>query len=288
MKEHNETSRFTMRDNEAESDSIYTSDAENLRIEKLSSRITVVAVLIPCLLAVALIVVYLDLKNRVANTYSTGSMGVQNLSKDLESRFSNLSLKLAKIEDQLKGQAETLKNTTASLQVNLKKATTDLKRLSDGKPDKKALATLSKNTQASIETLQKDINDLNAAFGKFDEELASQIMLMAAGLKKDQARLAAVEKKSAQLDTEKLSKESMDLAIGLERLALQEMVKEKIRALEKKLTDLNNKIDVMDQRLKTQSQKTSPVPSTASTPNPSPPPSDTPAETSKLFEQTID
>jgi len=143
MKEHNETSRFTMRDNEAESDSIYTSDAENLRIEKLSSRITVVAVLIPCLLAVALIVVYLDLKNRVANTYSTGSMGVQNLSKDLESRFSNLSLKLAKIEDQLKGQAETLKNTTASLQVNLKKATTDLKRLSDGKPDKKALATLS-------------------------------------------------------------------------------------------------------------------------------------------------
>jgi chromosome segregation ATPase len=288
MKERNETSRFTMRDNEAEPDSIYTSDAENLRIEKLSSRITVVAVLIPCLLAVILIVVYLDLKNRVANTHSTGSMGVQNLSKDLESRFSNLSLKLAKIEDQLKGQTETLEATTASLQVNLKKATTDLKRLSDGKPDKKALATLSKNTQASIEALQKDLNDLNAAFGKFDEELASQIMLMAAGLKKDQARLAAVEKKSTQLDAEKLSKSSMDLAIGLERLALQEMVKERIRALEKKLTDLNRKIDVIDKRLKTQAQKSSPVPSTASTPKPSPPPSDTPAETSKLVEQTIE
>jgi hypothetical protein len=120
MNEKNDTSRFTIRDMEAEPDSMYIADAENLRIEKLSTRITLVAVLIPCLLVVVLAVAYLDIKNRVINTQSTGSMGVQNFSKDLESRFSNLSLKQAKLE-QLAENTEALKTATAALQVNLKK-----------------------------------------------------------------------------------------------------------------------------------------------------------------------
>ena len=68
MNEKNDASRFTIRDGEAEPDTIYIADAENLRIEKLSTRVTLVAVLIPCLLVVVLAIAYLDIKNRVINT----------------------------------------------------------------------------------------------------------------------------------------------------------------------------------------------------------------------------
>ncbi len=46
--------------------------------------------------------------------------------------------------------------------------------------------------------------DLNAALAKFDDELSDQILLMTEGLKKDQGRLAEIEKKAQQLDIGKV------------------------------------------------------------------------------------
>jgi hypothetical protein len=132
--------------------------------------------------------------------------------------------------------------------------------------------------------------DLNTAFSKFDEELAAQILLMAEGLKKDQGRLAEIEKKTQQLDSEKLSKESMDLALGLERLGLQEMVKDRIREVEKKLAGISKQIDALNQRLDVQAQKASPSPSALMPPRPLPSPSqpsDSHSSSPNMVEQTI-
>ena len=294
MNHQDDTSRFTIHGAQAEPDALYMADADNLRIEKLGTRVTLVAVLIPCLLVVVLAIAYLDIKNRVINTQTSGSMGVQNLSKDLESRFSNLSLKQAKMEEQLTEMSKALETATAALQINLKKATTEFKQITDDKADRSALAAISNKTEASVAALQKDMADLNAAFSKFDEELAAQILLMAEGLKKDQGRLADIEKKAQRLDLEKLSKESMDLALGLERLGLQEMVKDRIREVEKKIAAFSKQIDALHQRLDAQAQKTSPSSSagaaTAPSPRLSPMPSLPPAPDSgstNIVEQTI-
>jgi len=300
MNNKDDASRFTIRDGDAEPDAMYIADAENLRIEKLSTRVTLVAVLIPCLLVVVLAIAYLDIKNRVVNTQHSGSMGVQNLSKDLESRFSNLSLKQAKMEEQLAETSKTLETTTAALQVKLKKATTELKRKTDDKADRSAMAALSNQTEASVAALQKDMADLNTEFGKFDEELAAQILLMAQGLKKDQGRLADIEKKVQpladiekniqRLDSEKLSRDSMGLALGLERLGLQEMVKDRIREVEKKLAAVTKQIDALNLRLDAQAQKPSASSSagTAPRPTPMPPlPADPNSGSTNMVEQTI-
>jgi uncharacterized phage infection (PIP) family protein YhgE len=290
MSEKDDASRFTIRGGEAEPDSIYIADAENLRIEKLSTRVTLVAVLIPCLLVVVLAIAYIDIKNRVINTQHSGSMGVQNLSKDLESRFSNLSLKQAKMAEQLTENAKAIETATAAVQVNLKKATTELKRITDSKPDRTALTAISKKMDASVTDLKKEIADLNAAYNKFDEELATQILLMAEGLKKDQGRLAEIEARIQQLDAGKLNRESMDLALGIERIGLQEMVKDKIREVEKKLADISKQIDTLNQRLDAQaknaSQSSSPV--VVPTPSTAPsPPSDPKPSPPGIVEQTI-
>ncbi len=290
MKEKDDTSRFTIRNGEAVQDSDYISDAENLRIEKLGTRVTLVAVLIPCLLVVVLAVAYLDIKHRVINTQNTGSMGVQNLSKDLESRFSNLSLKQAKIEEQLIEHTKTLETATAALQVNLKKVAAETSRITDGKSDRSELTALSNKTAASIAALQKDLAELNTSYSKFDNELSAQILLMADGLKKDQGRLAEIEKKAQRLESEKLSKESMDLALGLERLGLQEMVKDRIREVEKKLAAVSKQMDALNQRLEAGMRK-EPLPSPATTaPRPSAPqslPSTAPPSSPNIVEQTI-
>ena len=286
MNEKEDNARFTIRDEEPAPDAMFMADAENLRIEKLSTRITLVAVLIPCLLVIILAIAYLDIKHRVINTQNTGSMGFQNLSKDLESRFSSLSLKQAKIEEQLAQTSKALETATAALQVNLKKSTAELRRLTEGKVDRAALAALTKKSETSFSALKQDIADLNAALSKFDDELATQILLMADGLKKDQGRLAELEDRTQQLDTEKLNKASMELTLGIERLALQEMVKDKIRELEKKLVLIDKKIDVLTKRMDASMQPV-PRPSTAAA-APAPLPPQSPANSSTIVEQTID
>ena len=271
MNTENDTSRFTIQDEEPDiPDSMYVADAENLRIEKLSTRVTLVAVLIPCLLVIVLVVAYLDIKNRVASTQNTGTMGVQNLSKDLESRFSSLSLKQAKLEELLAENTKALETTTAAMQVKLKKTMTDFKGDSETKASRSDLAALDKKNSAALDALKKDVADLKASFATFDEELADKILLMAQGLKKDQERLATVEKKAVQLEKEKLTKESLNLSLGLERLAVKELVNDKIRELGKKLAQIDKRIDTLDQQIKQINAQTKKRASTPKAPQPSP------------------
>ena len=266
MSRENDTARFTIQEEAPDvPDSIYVADAENLRIEKLNTRVTLVAVLIPCLLVIVLAVAYLDIKNRVASTQNTGTMGVQNLSKDLESRFSSLSLKQAKLEEQLAENTKALETATAALQVKLKKTITEYKSDNQTKASQADLTALDKKSNAALNALKKDVTDLKSSFETFDEELAGQILRMAEGLKKDQERLVAVEKKALELEKEKLTKESLNVSLGIERLAVKELVNNKIREVASKLASMDKKIDSLDQQIKAQAKQR------ASAPKPTPP-----------------
>ncbi len=295
MNTDNGSPRFTIQDETADiPDSIYVADAENLRIEKLSTRVTLVTVLIPCLLVIVLAVAYLDIKNRVASTQNTGTIGVQNLSKDLESRFSSLSLKQAKLEEQLADITKRFDTTTAAMQVKLKKAITAMQGDIQNKASRSDMATLAESNETALKVLKKDMTDLNASFADFDEALAGQILLMTQGVKKDRERLVDLEKKVNQLDGEKLTKASMNLALGLERLALQELVKDTVRDVETKLARMDKRIVTLDQQLKSQhKQRPSPSPSPPAEPSapsaaPAPDPSTAePDQSTGLEEQTI-
>lgn len=291
MKETDDSSRFTIRDGDEAPDSIYMADAENLRLEKLGTRITLVAVLIPCLLVIVLAVAYLDIKHRVTTTHDSGSIGVQKLSKDLESRFSSLSLKQAKLEEQLAEYSKNLDSATAALQVNLKKSVAELKKVADSKADQSALASMAKKPQTAIAALQNDVADLHTAFDKFDEELAAQITRIADGLKTYQERLAEIAKQTERLEmqtqrleSQTLSKESLNLSLGLERLALQEMVRENMREVDEKLADLSQEMKNLKQRVDKQARTASPPAPFA---RPSAPAPATPSGSSKIEEQTI-
>jgi hypothetical protein len=68
-------------------------DFDDQKIEKLHKRITRISIIIPCLVVLIILAGYFDLKKNLSNINTEGSMGVQTLSKALESRFSSLSIK---------------------------------------------------------------------------------------------------------------------------------------------------------------------------------------------------
>ena len=270
--------RFTIRDDRQDetsaSDANFLSDAENLKLEKLNTRVTLIAVLIPCLLVVILAVAYLDIKKRVITTQNSGSMGVQNLSKDLESRFSNLSLKQAKFEEQLQVQAKAVETAAAAMKVDLKKQGDLIERRLAKVPDPATIEKLEKQVQAmtsALSTLRQETSDLSAAFDTFDEELAQKIQLIANGLQGDQGRIQKIETSLQRLDKEKIGKAAMDLAMDLERLSLQEMVKDKLREMDKTLAGVEKTVSGLDRRIDDLAKKITASAMAAPPPQPSPP-----------------
>ena len=116
----NDPSKFKIRLDDDNLDSTLQGDVEDLRITKLSQRITLVAIFIPCVVGAILFFAYLDLNKRVGKVHDTGTTEVQNVSKDLETRISTLAYEFS-------SSKESMAKQIAAIESNLKETTTAIK-----------------------------------------------------------------------------------------------------------------------------------------------------------------
>ena len=77
-------SEFRFNADDQEAGEFYHEEMKDLRIEKLSQRITLILILLPCLIAVAIYFGYRNLAGRVSQSHDTGSLEIQRLTQELE------------------------------------------------------------------------------------------------------------------------------------------------------------------------------------------------------------
>ena len=77
-------------------ESIYHQDINSLKIDKLSNRITIISIIIPCIIGAILIFAYLDMKERVAGADLTKKNQFEKISQQLEEKLNALDVKTAK------------------------------------------------------------------------------------------------------------------------------------------------------------------------------------------------
>ncbi len=148
-------------------DLLLTSELPPQPYDRLRRRITVLGVLMPLLLAGLIVAGYLDIKRRVSQTENTGSMEVLNLSRDLESSFSSLSVRQAKLEEAMgKMVAEVEKKNAAlktGLQAELQKAVAEVKSLKKSLAElNQRLAGVEKKQRSEVDRLKGELKSLRA------------------------------------------------------------------------------------------------------------------------------
>lgn len=210
-------------------------EVNELKLEKINQRVTLISILIPVLIVVVLVITYLDIKKRVVRTEDTGASEFQKLSSDLESRFSSLSVRQARIEDAMDKLIEENNKATAALQVRLDKLQTAVKDVNkltaEQKESKAAIAEVVKQVNTVIESSNQAATQTAA----ITQELKKQIDQANHALTASASQLAAVEKKVSSIDQSKIDKQAMDLAIKFEILKLDNSLKTQIDALQSKL-----------------------------------------------------
>jgi chromosome segregation ATPase len=280
--ERDEDVHFRMIPDDETEDNVIPAQADELRIEKLNQRMTLITILIPVLIVVILGIAYLDIKRRVIHTEDTGAETVQHLSDELESRFSSLSLSQAHLQEALAKVQEQTNQSLAKAQVNLKKLDESLDKIRKSMVSQKELQTASHKLSRNLENLARSTEDIKTQVDVLDQSLPSRLDQIDQHATDLGNRLAEFKKVLADIEKNKIDKAALDLALKLEMLKTK-------RAFDIQLEKIQAQIESLRPKSTKRSSKppaSSRSPATPQTPQMNSTPGS--SDSGRLQEQTID
>ncbi len=188
-------------------------------IQRLSNRMTMLFILIPCLLCAIFVFAYLDMREKLNQLQSTGSRQVQALSEDVVGNLESLADRLS-----------TLEKSSVSIQGNLEKNQREIRKLVTSKVDKEAFEGTGKKRSAEVtggfSALRKEMAAQKASVEKSGQQLGEKLDQRTATLsafrddlvkqKKEFAELLQVievirnEVRKQELDVSRLSEDRLD------------------------------------------------------------------------------
>ncbi len=287
--------KFEIRFDDTAPEPIDPEDMEERRIDRLRLRITLVAILIPCLLGLLLLAGYLDLKRRMTAVDSTGSTEVKKVSKNLESSFSSVSVQVAKLEEELQGRLDSMEKTLGAMDQRLGKFEKELSRLDRTKAGAKDLsAAIANEEKARSEADEKrdaTLAELIAGRREQNQKIAETKTELEDAVNRVDSLKTAVQALEAEVET--LSElrtdlKVVDLARKNDKEALEKALNSTAGDLKKRIEDLSGRLADLTRKLSAESETPPAKPaSTAGKPaaRPSPPPA--PADSGAITEQDL-
>ena len=164
------SSKFEMRTDDESPDLQLRDQADTSQLEKLNKRMTRLSILIPCLMGAILVAAYFNIKTHLSQVNTTGTVGVQTLSKELESKFSSLSVREAALE-------ESMEKTTAALQKSSEEASTAIRYIrSARKSDNQKTADSIEKIEKTLASMSKKLEKISSDLKSLDQALTNKMM----------------------------------------------------------------------------------------------------------------
>lgn len=217
-------------------------DFDDQKIEKLHKRITRISIIIPCLVVLIILAGYFDLKKNLSSINTEGNMGVQTLSKELESKFSSLSIKEAKIEETLDKKIEALEKATSSLQASSKEADTAIRyirsaRKKDNESSEGAIQQIENKLASIVKDLDKISSDLNA----MDKTFSAKLAILSQSTDSSKNALQTIRSDISSIKSSKADLTALKDQQKVYQLALRQLtssLEDRIKSVEKRLNEL--------------------------------------------------
>jgi chromosome segregation ATPase len=178
------------------------------------------------MIGIILVIAYFDIKNRVARTHHTEATSIEKLSKDLETKFSFLSIEQAKIKDINSKKIPLFENMIAFLESGREEMSQAIETL-NGKNQE-----LSDSMKVEIETLK----DIGNHMAKDVEDVSNNLYALAETLTEMKVGLHGLNADISNLSKEKIGKKELNLALKLKEISNRQ-------ELQELKTTLDNRID---------------------------------------------
>jgi DNA repair exonuclease SbcCD ATPase subunit len=264
-----------------EPESFYHEELKDLRVEKLSQRVTLLTILLPCLLAVAVYFGYQDLAGRASRNHDAVSLEIQRLNKELEDLSKNFNEKLITFSTTLSTQdkdfgtsidsrlfamnkdVDILQNSFKSLREDVKRTLKlnrdTIEKLKASKVDKKQQAVAVEKINASItlleqellalKTLEQDLQLVSSSIAKLESKFARELKTLRAdsrqhgkNYKQLQASLTKLSNDASDLSQKSIDKDAMALEVFKLRKNIQNEIAREISNINQRLDTIQSEV----------------------------------------------
>ncbi len=151
--------------------SLYQKDRNALKIDKLSTRVTIITIILPILIGAVLFFIYLDMKDQVMDVDTAKNTRVDHLSRQMEEKMNALDIRIAKNRFELDEKLPLMEQKTAVLEQQLEK----------------------------LAASKADVTALNAGLAELADQLGRQDKRIQNNAEQDQANLAELERINSSL-----------------------------------------------------------------------------------------
>jgi len=288
------STKFEMRMDDERPDLQLQDEADTSQLEKLNKRMTRLSILIPCLLGAILLAAYFNIKTHLSQVNTTGTAGVQTLSKELESRFSSLSVREAALEESVANKVGSLEKITADLQKSAEETSTAIRYIrSARKSDNQQTADSMEKMEKTLASMSKDLEKISSDLKSLDQELTKKLVNFSETGKND---LAKIRSDMAALKTAMIDKKVVDSALKDQRETYQLALRKLASSLEDKIAHLEKKLNALEKvgpssQKTTQAQPEKAVSSTKvepeKTPTPAPPKKTATPDSETIIEEDL-
>jgi len=262
------SSEFDIKLNETGEHPLYESEMEDQRIDKLGQRMTQVAVILLCLIAAAMAAAYFDVRKKLQRFDTSGTMRVQNLSENLDSSFSSLSVQVAKIEKSLNSQIDSLKALSEELDQRVQKLVRADKSLRSVKVSKKTLTGEVKKIETAMSALREELSSAAIELQEYKEEQRAQFQGLSDTIAEASVEIDALKTATTDLITLRSDIKKFETTVQNER----KMTRNALDDLE---ADMKARILSLEKRLSAMATSTA---SPSKPPGPAAPPAATPSQ----------
>lgn len=217
-------------------------DLDDLKIEKLHKRITRISIIIPCLVAIIILVGYFDLKRTLSSVNTKGDIGVQSLSKELESKFSSLSIMEAKLEETYSKKIAAIEKETDSLQEATKEAATAIRYIRAArKKDNENTESAINNIEKTLASISKDLEKISLDLQAIEKTSSAKLVIFSQFMDNTKNDLAAISSEISSLKSLKADRSALKDQQKVYQLALRQLttnLEDRIKAIENRLKEL--------------------------------------------------
>lgn len=245
--------------------SLYQKDRNALKIDKLSTRVTVITIILPILIGAVLFFIYLDMKDQVMDVDSAKDTRVDHLSRQMEEKMNALDIRIAKNRFDLDEKLPLLEQKTGALEQQLEKlaaAKAEVTAMETGlgeleeqlaRQDRR-IQNNADQDQVNLAELERINSSLRAAMDKNQIQFENDVR----SLKQTMAALQTQRQEQASLQTQ-LNETILDLQRTQKQLSLLEKQYKELenqfmtrKEVTRRLTELQNDVTQMLKNMKNQ------------------------------------
>ncbi len=243
-------------------DSLFQARRKELHIEKLNRRITLMAIFFILVLAALTALGYLNLKRKFDSINIAGANEVKKLSENLESSFSSLSVKFAKMDYDFKELQETfakkvkpmeeiflaLDQTSSSLKGKISTIEKNMEALDAAKAEKENIEAVAADIRETLTPLQADVEKIKGDISAFHATIANEMNVFAErmdGAAADLKKLETAVSSLASRTKNAVTDEALNLALRNQ----QNIYQVKIDLMTKRLEQAEADVKALEKRL---------------------------------------